>query len=90
MSRFYTRSGDDGLTGLLGGLVSSTATTLSFSQRSRHNSGLAKPFALAIIIAWTVMFIRVLIEVWVVNRSLFVVGWLAVALAGLAAMSEGA
>ncbi len=74
------------LTGFLGGLVSSTATTLSFAQRSRQNSGLAKPFAMAIIIAWTVMFIRVLIEVWVVNRSLFEVLWLPVSLAGLAAL----
>lgn len=74
------------LTGMLGGLVSSTATTLSFAQRSRQNSGLAKPFAMAIIIAWTVMFIRVLIEVWVVNRSLFEVLWLPVSLAGLAAL----
>ena len=31
------------LTGLLGGLVSSTATTLSFSERSRKNINLAKP-----------------------------------------------
>ena len=74
------------LTGLLGGLVSSTATTLSFAERSRKNSNLAKPFAMAIIIAWTVMFIRVLIEVWVINRALFEVVWLPVALAGLAAL----
>ncbi|MGD2048674.1 MAG: MgtC/SapB family protein [Chloroflexota bacterium] len=74
------------LTGMLGGLVSSTATTLSFAQRSRKNIGLAKPFAMAIIIAWTVMYLRVLIEVWVVNRSLFEVIWLPVALAGLAAL----
>ncbi len=74
------------LTGLLGGLVSSTATTLSFAQRSRKNIGLAKPFAMAIIIAWTVMFARVLIEVWVVNRSLFETLWLPVSLTGLAAL----
>jgi uncharacterized membrane protein (DUF4010 family) len=41
---------------------------------------------MAIIIAWTVMYLRVLIEVWVVNRSLFEVIWLPVALAGLAAL----
>lgn len=74
------------LTGLLGGLVSSTATTLSFSQRSRKNSGLAKPFAMAIIIAWTVMFVRVLIEVWVVNRDLFEALWLPVSVTGLGAL----
>jgi uncharacterized membrane protein (DUF4010 family) len=40
-----------GLTGLLGGLASSTATTLSFSSRSKKGGQLAKPFALAITIA---------------------------------------
>ena len=59
-----------GLTGLLGGLVSSTAVTLSFSQRSQTENQLAKPFALAIIVAWTVMFARVLIEVMVTNLPL--------------------
>ncbi len=74
------------LTGLLGGLVSSTATTLSFSQRSRKNINLAKPFAMAIMIAWTVMFGRVLLEVWVVNRALLAEVWAPVALAGLAGL----
>ncbi len=74
------------LTGFLGGLVSSTATTLSFSQRSRSNSGLARSFAMAIIIAWSVMFIRVLVEIWVVNRSLFMVAWLPVGMTGLIAV----
>lgn len=80
-----TRRGTS-LTGLLGGLVSSTATTLSFSQRSRKNINLAKPFAMAIMIAWTVMFGRVLFEVWVVNRALLEVVWAPVALAGLAGL----
>jgi uncharacterized membrane protein (DUF4010 family) len=59
-----------GITGLLGGLVSSTAVTLSFSQRSRTESNLAPVLALAILLAWTVMFFRVVIEVGVVNFSL--------------------
>ncbi len=58
------------LTGLLGGIASSTAVTLSFSQRSRTNEELARPFSLAIIVAWTVMFIRVLIIVFALERSL--------------------
>ncbi len=58
------------LTGLLGGLASSTAVTLSFSQRSRNNEELARPFSLAIIVAWTVMFLRVLVVVFALNRSL--------------------
>lgn len=59
-----------GITGLLGGLVSSTAVTLSFSQRSRVEPDLAPVLALAILLAWTVMFFRVVVEVGVVNLSL--------------------
>ncbi|MBT8040896.1 MAG: MgtC/SapB family protein [Xanthomonadales bacterium] len=59
-----------GLTGLLGGLVSSTAVTLSFSQRSRGEPGLSPVLVLAILLAWTVMFFRVVVEVAVVNFAL--------------------
>ncbi|MBN1541714.1 MgtC/SapB family protein [candidate division KSB1 bacterium] len=59
-----------GLTGFLGGLASSTAVTLSFSQKSRRNSKLSSSFALAITIAWTVMFLRMLIVVAILNVSL--------------------
>ncbi len=59
-----------GITGLLGGLVSSTAVTLSFSQRSRIEPDLAPVLALAILLAWTVMFFRVVVEVGVVNFAL--------------------
>jgi uncharacterized membrane protein (DUF4010 family) len=71
-----------GLTGLLGGLVSSTAVTLTFAQRSQKENQLAKPFALAITIAWTVMFIRVLVEVGVTNVPLLGVVWLPIVAAG--------
>jgi uncharacterized membrane protein (DUF4010 family) len=74
-----------GLTGLLGGLVSSTAVTLSFSERSQDHPGLARPFALAITLAWTVMFGRVVVEVAVLNQELFRLVWLPLA----AAMGSG-
>ena len=76
-----------GLTGLLGGLVSSTAVTLSFSQRSSEHPGFARAFALAITLAWTVMFGRVLVEIAVLNQKLLGAVWLplvAAMLAGLA------
>lgn len=72
-----------GLTGLLGGMASSTAVTLSFSERSNREPDLSKPFVLAITVAWTVMFARVLIEVSVVNPSLLAQVWIPIALAGL-------
>ncbi len=50
-----------GIAGLLGGLVSSTAVTLGFAQRSRQAGEDASALALGIVLAWTVMFFRVLI-----------------------------
>lgn len=51
------------VTGLLGGLVSSTAVTLTFSRRSRDDAGktLALPLALGVVAACTVLVPRVLI-----------------------------
>lgn len=61
------------LTGLFGGLVSSTAVTLSFARRSRENgcsSALADALTSGILIAWAVMFVRVGIEVAAVHAAL--------------------
>ena len=58
------------LTGILGGLVSSTAVTLSFSQRSQREPEMSSAFVLAIVIAWTIMFLRVVIMVGIINRAL--------------------
>lgn len=60
------------LTGLTGGLVSSTAVTLSFARQSHEPQYAEARTALAsgVLLAWTVSFIRVLIEVLVVNRAL--------------------
>jgi len=76
-----------GLTGLLGGLVSSTAVTLGFSQRSRQHPEQAPALALGILIAWSVMFVRVPLLVAVVAPPLALAlapGMLALALPGLA------
>jgi uncharacterized membrane protein (DUF4010 family) len=72
------------LTGILGGLVSSTAVTLSFSQRSRQEPAMSSAFVLAIVVAWTIMFLRVVVMVSLVNSSL--VADLALALGCMAAV----
>lgn len=59
-----------GITGILGGLVSSTAVTLGFSQRSRKEPEMAAALAQGILLAWTVMFLRVLIMVSIVSLPL--------------------
>lgn len=63
------------LTGLLGGIVSSTPVTLSFAQRSQEEESLGGSFALAIIVAWSMTFVRVLVEVATLNRALLGVLW---------------
>lgn len=49
-----------GLTGVFGGLASSTAVALAFSRKSREEPRLARSFAGAILLASTIMFPRVL------------------------------
>jgi uncharacterized membrane protein (DUF4010 family) len=59
------------LAGLTGGLVSSTAVTLSCARQSRDAEKRATMLAAcAILLAWCIMFGRVVVEVLVVNREL--------------------
>ena len=59
------------VTGLLGGLASSTATTFGLSQKAREaGSATARYFALGILIASTIMFIRVLVLTVVIDPGL--------------------
>jgi len=59
------------LTGVLGGLVSSTATTLSFSRQARANPGAHQIIAAVSIIAATAtLYPRILLEAWAVNHTL--------------------
>jgi len=76
-----------GISGVLGGLASSTATTMSFSQRSKTQKNLDRPFAVAIITAWVIMFVRVIVEVAVVNNRLLPGIWPAMAAMGLVALA---
>jgi uncharacterized membrane protein (DUF4010 family) len=76
------------LTGLFGGLVSSTAVTLSFARRSKEEAGspaLAGPLAAGVLVAWAIMFVRVGVTVAVVHRPLLATLW-----APMAAMAAAA
>ena len=46
------------LTGLLGGIASSTALTLNLAGRSRDNESYASDFTLGIVLSWAVMYVR--------------------------------
>lgn len=58
------------LTALAGGLVSSTAVTLNFAKRSREQIDASAMLATGVLLAWTVMYLRVLVEVAVVHAPL--------------------
>lgn len=75
-----------GLTGLLGGIGSSTAVTLGFTRRSRSEPVLAPEFALGIVVASAVMFIRVLIEAFTVNQAVGKVLLIPISSAGAAGL----
>lgn len=63
------------LTGVFGGLVSSTAVTLAFARQSREEGAQPQALALGLMLAWAVMFVRVVVLVLVVNARLLGVLW---------------
>lgn len=71
------------VTGLTGGLVSSTAVTISFSRQSRDAvGGSGDALAAGILLAWGVMFVRVVVTLLIVQPSL--VGPIALPFAAMA------
>ena len=57
------------LAGILGGLISSTATTASYARKTRENAELSRLAALVIMLASTVVYGRVLVEIAAVARG---------------------
>ncbi|HEV8388620.1 MAG TPA: MgtC/SapB family protein [Dongiaceae bacterium] len=80
------------ITGLTGGLVSSTAATLAFSRQSRENSGVhaARMLAIGTLLAWTVMFARVLVISFAVYPALLRDLAVPMAIMGLASIAGAA
>jgi uncharacterized membrane protein (DUF4010 family) len=76
-----------GLTGLLGGMVSSTAVTLGFSERSKEENTLASPLGLAIMISWATMFLRVGVIIAVLNIALLQTIWLPMSITALVCLA---
>ncbi|MBW6474665.1 MAG: MgtC/SapB family protein [Anaerolineaceae bacterium] len=58
------------LTGIFGGLASSTATTISFSSASREYPEMSKYYANAVVLASTVMFPRIFILILIIHPPL--------------------
>jgi uncharacterized membrane protein (DUF4010 family) len=77
------------LAGVLGGLISSTATTVSSARRAGSSNDLIPLSAAMIVMAWTISFARVIVEIVVVARrqSLMMIGPLVVLMLILLAMA---
>ncbi|NEW80240.1 MAG: MgtC/SapB family protein [Gelidibacter sp.] len=60
------------LTSILGGLVSSTFVTFTFSKKSKETPELSKNYAVGIFAAATIMVIRVFLLVYIFNKSMLV------------------
>ena len=64
--KFFGQNAGILLGGVLGGAISSTATTVSYARGARENGLAARTAAIVVLIASTVVYVRVLIEVAVV------------------------
>jgi uncharacterized membrane protein (DUF4010 family) len=70
LTRILRQARGASLTGLTGGLASSTAVTLSFAKQAHDKPQLANALACGILLAWAVMFARILVLVAALNRPL--------------------
>ena len=69
LSRVMGRRQGAVLTGLVGGLVSSTVVTVTMSRQAREDASLGGPGQVAVMLACAVMGIRVAILAWVVGGA---------------------
>ncbi len=71
VSKFVGPSAGTFTSGILGGLISSTATTLSFTQSARRGETSLSRATTVILIASTFVYLRVLLETAAVSNTLF-------------------
>lgn len=78
------------LAGIVGGLVSSTATTFSYSQMSREGKSLGAMATLVILVASTVVYARIGVEVGIVAPALLKsLVWPSIVFAGMLLLLSG-
>ena len=70
--KFFGQNAGAVLGGILGGLISSTATTVSYARRASKTEAQVNAAMLVIMIASTIVYARVLVEVAVVARPVLV------------------
>jgi len=71
--KFFGEKAGVALGGILGGMISSTATTVSYAKQAANAKELNKSAAFVIVIASTIVFIRVLVEISLVSPAFLVI-----------------
>lgn len=71
------------ITGLLGGLVSSTAVTFSMSKRSKEHDILSPNYSVGVLLASSIMYLRVFILIGLLNFTLLFNIWMPLVILGL-------
>jgi len=75
LKKFVFRNAGIALSGILGGLYSSTATTIILAKKSQNDPGHLRQYMAAIVIATAMMYLRILILVLIFNVNLFGLVW---------------
>ena len=75
-TRWFGRGHGTAVTAATGGLVSSTAVTLAFVKQSRDEGAVPGQLAGGILLAWSIMFGRVLVTATIVDPALLTSMWL--------------
>jgi uncharacterized membrane protein (DUF4010 family) len=71
--KFFGRNAGILLGGILGGAISSTATAVSYSRQAKNDPNAGRIASIVIMIASTIVFIRVLAEIAVVSQEFLLV-----------------
>jgi uncharacterized membrane protein (DUF4010 family) len=76
LKKFVFKKGSIILSGILGGLYSSTATTIILAKKSRNDPASRNQYIAAIIFATALMYLRILVLIFIFNRDLFLLVYL--------------
>jgi len=68
--KFFGTEKGYGLSGFVGGLFSSTAVTISMAGESKKHRKMVNPFVIAVVVASATSFIRIIIEVVIINNNI--------------------
>ncbi|MCX6281365.1 MAG: DUF4010 domain-containing protein [Bacteroidetes bacterium] len=76
LKKFVFRKGGIIISGILGGLYSSTATTIILARKSHDDQAHMKQYMAAIVFAIAMMYLRILLIILIFNYELFLKIWL--------------